>query len=141
MIHRATSLLLNNLRTNKSPMRSGCRSSLSLATNCLRASRLGDDSNNQTMVISMYLYDRIPSARVRLPYVLFNQASKRVWAGEKEHRDDRRSIRSSTFDHLRHQCGDYIRKRGGKHFPRSDLFADIANFSNPQLYPYGFRIR
>src|SRR6266511_2775744 len=43
MAYRATSLQLSNLKTNKSPTRSGFHSSLSLATNCRRTSSLRRD--------------------------------------------------------------------------------------------------
>lgn len=45
------------------------------------------------------------------------------------------SIRSSTFDHLRRQCGGYNRKSARQTLPpRPDQFVDINGPSNLQLY-------
>jgi hypothetical protein len=116
-IHRATSLPLNSSKTNKSPTRSGLRSSLPPDMSYLRASRPRDNLNSLThghpLCTSMTEY---LSTRVRLPYVPFNRArisDRTVPRRVGIKKESGQSIRSSTFDHLRRSqlCGGYITVR------------------------------
>jgi len=79
IIRRATSLPLSNSKTSKSPARSGCLSSPSLAANCQRRSRLRDGFSNLThghpLCTSMTEY---LSARVKPLYALSNKLCEGV---------------------------------------------------------------
>jgi len=101
VIHRATSLLLSNLKTNKLPMRLGWPSNLPLVTNCQRTSRLRDGFNHMTHrhMLCTSVTECI-SSRVRLLYAFPIEPTNEYFRAHCL--PGRQSIRSSTFDHLRH---------------------------------------
>lgn len=138
-IHRATSLLLSNSKTNKLPMRLGRPSNLPPVTNCQRTSRLRDGFNHMTHghLLCTSVTECI-SSRVRLLYAFPIEPKNEYFRTHCP--PGRQSIRSSTFDHLRHpQCGGYIEEAS---IPLcSDRFIDINGSSSFQLYPNDYRVR